>query len=87
VAASRSYGAESPTGQAVRRGVRVRSGGLWAIIHADSAEAIRERYLELGIADSRPPWMTDERFAELPRYDLDAPPPGVPLAVLADRET
>jgi hypothetical protein len=62
-------------------------GGLWAIIHADSAEAIRERYLELGIADSRPPWMTDERFAELPRYDLDAPPPGVPLAVLADRET
>ena len=61
-------------------------GGLWAIVRADSAEAIAERYPELTVVESRPAWMTDEHVADLPQYDLDAPPSGVLLVVIDDRE-
>jgi len=30
--------------------------------------------------------MTDDQFAELPRYELDAPPTGVLRAVIAGRD-
>jgi hypothetical protein len=61
-------------------------GGLWAIMHADSAEAIADRYPELTIVKSRPAWMTDERFANLGHYELDSEPADLIRAIVADRD-
>jgi len=62
-------------------------GGLWAILMAPSADAITEKYPELGVAAKRPPWMGDDRYEQL-RSDplwLDDPPSGILKAVIADR--
>lgn len=62
-------------------------GGLWGVILAPSKEAILARYPELGIADQRPEWMTDDIYARLCAdvYDLDAPPRGMLEALVRDR--
>lgn len=60
-------------------------GGLWGIVLANTADEILGRYPELVIVDSRPGWMTDERFDALDRYAIDDEPAGLLLAVLRAR--
>lgn len=62
-------------------------GGLWGVILADSRESIVRQYPELTVVAERPAWMSDERYQRLMSdpYELDAPPRGMLLAVLADR--
>ena len=55
---------------------------------APSREAILAKYPELGIADERPHWLTDERPARMradPLWLDDDPPQGLLRAVVADR--
>jgi hypothetical protein len=62
-------------------------GGLWAVLIAPSAEAIRAEYPELYIVDEPPKWMSAERYEELrgcPLW-LDQPPSGILTALIADR--
>ncbi len=62
-------------------------GGLWGVLYARSADEIRSIYPELGIAEDRPHWMSEERFQELMEtpYDIDGAPWGLLNAVLEDR--
>ena len=45
------------------------TGGLWAVVIADSADQIKGRYPEVSIAPERPPWMDDATYVKL-RRDL-----------------
>ena len=51
-------------------------GGLWAIVRADSADQIRQRWPQLEVFDRRPASMGDHQFAEIRGHgisDLGAP--------------
>jgi hypothetical protein len=53
------------------------TGGVWAIITAESASAISRRYPLLTVVEQRPPWMTDveyQRISATHSYDLDQQP-------------
>jgi len=63
-------------------------GGLWGVLIAPSASAIREKYPELAIADSLPAWMDEHELAvlrETPLWLDDQPPQGLLRALVADR--
>lgn len=67
-------------------------GGLWAIIVAQSAEAITRKYPEVSVARERPAWMDDDRYATLraERLALDSPSPspspeGILEVIVAER--
>jgi hypothetical protein len=64
-------------------------GGLWGVMIAPSAEAIRAKYPELSVVDERPRWMTEERYAKLrsdPLWLDDEVPTGLLKAAVADRD-
>jgi hypothetical protein len=62
-------------------------GGLWAVVAAQSATAITDRYPEVQVVADRPTWLTEERYANLARLRLDDHGPGTLFrAVLADRD-
>jgi hypothetical protein len=54
---------------------------------ARDADEILAAYPELTIVESRPDWMTGERFLSLARHDVDGEPAGLLLAILADRRS
>lgn len=63
-------------------------GGVWAVVMADSADQITNRYPEIGIATDRPGWMDDAHFERLRREAVDidaAEDEGIFKAVVADR--
>lgn len=63
-------------------------GGLWGAMLAHSEAEIKAAYPELGIANKRPPWMTDDRYEQIcseELHDIDGAPWGILNAVLADR--
>ena len=63
-------------------------GGLWGVLMAPSAAAIKVKYPELGIASGPPPWMSRERFEALSEDPLwldDEPPQGLLRALVSDR--
>ena len=65
-----------------------RMSGRWGILIAPSAEAIREKFPELLIADSLPAWMSEENLArkrETPLWLDDEPSQGLLHALVADR--
>jgi hypothetical protein len=47
------------------------TGGVWAVIVAESTEAIVLRYPVLKVVEQRPEWMGDAEFDQLRQYDLD----------------
>jgi hypothetical protein len=53
------------------------TGGVWFIINARSAEEIMSKWPFLTVTETRPSWMTDERFDETFRnrqlQDIDEP--------------
>ena len=64
-------------------------GGLWGAMLARSEAEIKAKYPELGIANERPPWMTDARYEQIcneEQHDIDGAPWGILNAILADRE-
>jgi hypothetical protein len=64
------------------------TGGLWAVVIAPSALAIRDKYPEVAIATERPNWMTDEEFERLRQEPLwldEEVPSGLFGVVIADR--
>lgn len=64
-------------------------GGLWGSMLARSEAEIKAKYPELGIANERPPWMTDERYEQIcneEQHDIDGAPWGILNAILTDRE-
>ena len=55
-------------------------GGLWGVMLARSEDEIRDRYPELGVARTRPAWMSDERYDQLYEeelHDIDGAPWGI----------
>jgi len=63
-------------------------GGLWGIVLARSEDEIKGKYPELGIAEERPSWMSDddfERIKEVETHDIDGAPWGILNVVLTDR--
>jgi hypothetical protein len=56
-------------------------------MHAPSSDAIKAKYPELLIADSRPQWLDEEHFQRMRSEPLwlDSPPTGLLLALLAER--
>ena len=49
-------------------------GGVWAFVLAESSEQIANRYPELEVVDSMPPWMTPEiadRLHDTMTIDID----------------
>jgi len=52
-------------------------GGVWAYITARSSTEIVDRYPELRVVEVPPDWMSEERRARLPVYDIQAPGPGL----------
>ena len=65
------------------------TGGLWGVVIAPSASAIREKYPELGIADALPKWMSPEdldRKRETPLWLDDDPPQGLLNVLMSDRD-
>ena len=64
------------------------AGGLWGVLMAPSADAIRASYPELGIADEPPAWMSRKRYRSLyeePLWLDDEPPQGLLHALVSDR--
>lgn len=64
------------------------TGGLWAVVEAPSADAILAKYPEVVVAETRPEWMTDDRYEQLALEPLrldEEPPSGMFRAVVADR--
>jgi len=59
------------------------TGGLWAVVLAQSGDEITDRYPELVIADEPPAWMSDDRLAQLRAEpeDLDDPTTGIARAI------
>jgi len=54
-------------------------GGLWAIIRADTAQQIRDRYPQLQVFEKRPSFLSADMLADLqrkPAADIDDPPTG-----------
>ena len=52
-------------------------GGLWAVLRADSADQIRQRYPSLQIFETAPSMLSRELLAEIRRtdsFDIDDPP-------------
>ncbi len=65
------------------------TGGLWGVLMAPDAAAIRSRYPELDIADEPPAWMRRERYQSLHEEPLwldDEPPQGLLRALVSDRK-
>lgn len=63
-------------------------GGLWGAMTAHSEDEIKAVYPELTIVHERPPWMTEERFAQICEeelHDIDGGPWGLLNVLLADR--
>jgi hypothetical protein len=59
-------------------------GGVWAIIDARSEDEIIDKYPMLTVRESRPAWMTDEKYdktASTLKFDIDDPPTGWLLAL------
>jgi len=54
-------------------------GGLWAIIRAETAQRIRDRYPQLQVFEERPSFLCADVLADLqrkPTADIDDPPTG-----------
>lgn len=54
-------------------------GGLWAVIRADSAEQVRQRYPQLQVFEDRPAFLDEDQLAKVRHdcsCDVDAPPTG-----------
>ena len=64
-------------------------GGVWALVSASSAAAIRTQYPELDVADGIPEWVTLEVMTRWWQhtYDLDAPPSGMLARLIQSRES
>lgn len=65
------------------------TGGLWGVLIAVSADAIRAKYPELGVADSVPAWMDEAALATkraTPLWLDEEPPQGFRRALVADRQ-
>jgi hypothetical protein len=61
-------------------------GGLWAFIHANSAQEIEDLYPELKVVDQMPSWMTPEMASRLEECDLEDRPGGFLAGLLQERE-
>ena len=64
-------------------------GGVWLVIRAASADAIKEKYPELEVFDEAPNFLTDEvveRARAKRSYDLDDEPTGYLAEIVADRD-
>lgn len=64
------------------------TGGVWAIIAAENAGAISDKYPLLTVVEQRPPWMTDteyERISATHSYDVDQEPDDFLRALAAER--
>jgi len=53
------------------------TGGVWALMCADSRTEIVDRYPVLKVVEKRPPWMNDEEFTRIATqvFDIDDAPP------------
>jgi hypothetical protein len=63
-------------------------GGLWAIVRAESADEITNRYPEVAIVTERPIWMDDAHFERLRIEAVDintTEDEGIFKAIVADR--
>lgn len=63
-------------------------GGIWLVIRAESADAIKEKYPELDVFDEPPEFLTSdvvERTRAKRSYDLDDEPTGYLADIVADR--
>ena len=55
------------------------SGGIWAIIRAQSSDEILAKFPKLAVVDSQPEWMTEELYnsiASRNTHDIDDEPTG-----------
>jgi hypothetical protein len=59
-------------------------GAVWAVVTADSADAIVRKFPELTVVSCRPPWLNDEEYERLPRLKLD-PPTGFLQTIVEER--
>ncbi|MDB5462843.1 MAG: hypothetical protein JWP23_1232 [Phenylobacterium sp.] len=50
------------------------AGGVWAIMIAESIDAIAGRFPLLKVVGKRPPWMDEALYEQLPRYDIGQEP-------------
>lgn len=53
------------------------SGGLWAVLKAESKQKILETIPKLQILDTRPSWMTEQNYQEILKetgYSIDSIP-------------
>jgi hypothetical protein len=49
-------------------------GAVWAILHAESGDRIKQEFPELTVVRDRPSWMTDAKLAKIRNsntYDID----------------
>ena len=63
-------------------------GGVWAFVHAKSADEIREKYPELLVASGREEWMSDEWLARIDlksSYDIGEEPRGLLAEIVKQR--
>jgi hypothetical protein len=64
-------------------------GGIWLVIHAESAAAIKEKYPELDVFEEAPEFLTQEvvdRARAKRSYELDDAPTGYLADIVADRQ-
>jgi hypothetical protein len=55
------------------------TGGVWAVINAQSPEEIVQKYPQLKVEEERPGWMTDDDYKAIAAgltLDIDDPPTG-----------
>lgn len=63
-------------------------GGLWALVHADSADQIRQRFPEVQVFDERPAMVSDEMLEAVRSagvIDVERPATGWLAELEADR--
>jgi hypothetical protein len=61
------------------------AGGVWAIMTAESVDAITGRYPRLKVVATRPAWMDDALHERIPRYDIDQEPDDFLRALAIER--
>lgn len=64
------------------------SGGVWAVIFANSKDQIVQKYPLLLVIEQRPSWMTEDEYRrtlESLSFDIDDPPTGWLLSVVAEQ--
>lgn len=50
------------------------TGAIWALVTAESGDAIRRKCPLLQIVANRPAWMSDAAYERIARYDIDQEP-------------